>query len=194
MDRERRGDYLGKTVQVRRTFFFFFFDKSEKEKREQQLNLFLFPVFFSLQVVPHVTDAVQDWIERVASVPVDGKPGRPDVCVIELVRKEREREREREKMRERARENDEERQQQEQLTLSLFSPSLSFPPLSSRSLCLLSLSLSPSLPLPLPPSLSLPLSLSRSPQITATNKKTRALSPSVDRREGPSATSRARPL
>ena len=50
-----------------------------------------------LQVVPHVTDAVQDWIERVASVPVDGKPGRPDVCVIELVSEKREKERERER-------------------------------------------------------------------------------------------------
>mmetsp|Transcript_25501 Transcript_25501/g.83968 ORF Transcript_25501/g.83968 Transcript_25501/m.83968 type:complete len:575 (-) Transcript_25501:89-1813(-) len=48
--RERKGDYLGKTVQV----------------------------------VPHVTDAIQDWIERVASVPVDGRPGSPDVCIIEL--------------------------------------------------------------------------------------------------------------
>ncbi len=50
IERERRGDYLGKTVQV----------------------------------VPHVTDAIQEWIERVAAVPVDGRPGAPDVCVIEL--------------------------------------------------------------------------------------------------------------
>jgi CTP synthase len=35
------------------------------------------------QVVPHITDAIQDWIQRVASQPVDGK-GVPDVCVIEL--------------------------------------------------------------------------------------------------------------
>lgn len=48
--KERKGDYLGKTVQV----------------------------------VPHVTDAIQDWIERVALIPVDGRPGPPDVCVIEL--------------------------------------------------------------------------------------------------------------
>ncbi|KAI7747564.1 hypothetical protein M8C21_030006 [Ambrosia artemisiifolia] len=47
---ERKGDYLGKTVQV----------------------------------VPHITDAIQDWIERVAAIPVDGKDGPPDVCVIEL--------------------------------------------------------------------------------------------------------------
>lgn len=50
IERERRGDYLGKTVQV----------------------------------VPHITDAIQDWIQKVAHTPVDGKPGPPDVCVIEL--------------------------------------------------------------------------------------------------------------
>ncbi|GAX75826.1 hypothetical protein CEUSTIGMA_g3269.t1 [Chlamydomonas eustigma] len=50
IERERRGDYLGKTVQV----------------------------------VPHITDAIQDWIERVAQMPVDSKGGIPDVCVIEL--------------------------------------------------------------------------------------------------------------
>ncbi|KAH9646066.1 CTP synthase [Citrus sinensis] len=36
------------------------------------------------QVVPHITDAIQDWIERVAMIPVDGKEGPADVCVIEL--------------------------------------------------------------------------------------------------------------
>ena len=35
-------------------------------------------------MVPHITDAIQDWIEEVAKVPVDGKEGCPDVCVIEL--------------------------------------------------------------------------------------------------------------
>ncbi|MQL82874.1 hypothetical protein Taro_015354 [Colocasia esculenta] len=50
IDKERRGDYLGKTVQV----------------------------------VPHITDAIQEWIERVAKIPVDGKEGPADVCVIEL--------------------------------------------------------------------------------------------------------------
>ena len=39
---------------------------------------------FSFKVVPHVTDAIQEWIERVANVHVDGKEGPPDVCVIEL--------------------------------------------------------------------------------------------------------------
>ncbi|CAH9068660.1 unnamed protein product [Cuscuta europaea] len=50
IEKERRGDYLGKTVQV----------------------------------VPHITDAIQEWIERVAAIPVDGKDGPADVCVIEL--------------------------------------------------------------------------------------------------------------
>jgi hypothetical protein len=35
-------------------------------------------------VVPHITDAVQDWIERVAHVPVDNSSRVPDVCVIEV--------------------------------------------------------------------------------------------------------------
>ncbi|XP_077215718.1 uncharacterized protein LOC143850324 [Tasmannia lanceolata] len=50
IDKERRGDYLGKTVQV----------------------------------VPHITDAIKNWIEFVAVIPVDGKDGSADVCVIEL--------------------------------------------------------------------------------------------------------------
>ncbi|XP_044468707.1 CTP synthase isoform X2 [Mangifera indica] len=50
IEKERKGDYLGKTVQV----------------------------------VPHITDAIQEWIERVSMIPVDGKEGPADVCVIEL--------------------------------------------------------------------------------------------------------------
>ncbi|CAD6237846.1 unnamed protein product [Miscanthus lutarioriparius] len=50
IDKERKGEYLGKTVQV----------------------------------VPHITNAIQEWIERVAMIPVDGKEGPADVCVIEL--------------------------------------------------------------------------------------------------------------
>ncbi|MBP51254.1 MAG: CTP synthase (glutamine hydrolyzing) [Candidatus Thalassarchaeaceae archaeon] len=50
IERERRGDYLGKTVQV----------------------------------VPHITNEIQDWIERVAHVPADGSDEVPDACVIEL--------------------------------------------------------------------------------------------------------------
>ena len=50
IEAERRGDYLGKTVQV----------------------------------IPHITDAVQDWIESVAARPADGSDETPDACIIEL--------------------------------------------------------------------------------------------------------------
>ena len=50
LEAERRGDYLGKTVQV----------------------------------IPHITDTVQEWIEDVAHRPADGSGEEPDVCVIEL--------------------------------------------------------------------------------------------------------------
>ena len=50
IEAERRGDYLGKTVQV----------------------------------IPHITDAIQDWIEDVAHVPADGSGDSPDACIIEL--------------------------------------------------------------------------------------------------------------
>ncbi|KAK4705259.1 CTP synthase, partial [Phenoliferia sp. Uapishka_3] len=50
IEKERRGDYLGKTVQV----------------------------------IPHVTDAIQDWVERVSKIPVDESGLSPDVCIIEL--------------------------------------------------------------------------------------------------------------
>jgi CTP synthase len=50
IEAERRGDYLGKTVQV----------------------------------IPHITDAVMEWIEEVASKPADGSQQVPDACIIEL--------------------------------------------------------------------------------------------------------------
>lgn len=34
--------------------------------------------------MPHITNAIQDWIERVAKIPVDDTNEQPDVCVIEL--------------------------------------------------------------------------------------------------------------
>lgn len=37
-----------------------------------------------LPSVPHVTNAIKDWIKRVAKVPVDGSSEEPDVCIIEL--------------------------------------------------------------------------------------------------------------
>ncbi|KAI9302753.1 CTP synthase [Cunninghamella echinulata] len=50
IEKERKGDYLGKTVQV----------------------------------VPHITDAIQEWVEKVAAMPVDDSGEQPDVCIIEL--------------------------------------------------------------------------------------------------------------
>jgi len=47
IDRERRGDYLGKTVQI----------------------------------VPHVTNAIRERIQRVAKIPVDASGEEPDVCI-----------------------------------------------------------------------------------------------------------------
>uniref|UniRef100_A0A8C4DEM1 CTP synthase n=1 Tax=Dicentrarchus labrax TaxID=13489 RepID=A0A8C4DEM1_DICLA len=50
INKERRGDYLGKTVQV----------------------------------VPHITDAIQEWVMKQAKIPVDEDDVEPQVCVIEL--------------------------------------------------------------------------------------------------------------
>lgn len=48
--KERRGDYLGKTVQV----------------------------------VPHITDAIQEWVKNVANQPVSEGGDLPQVCIVEL--------------------------------------------------------------------------------------------------------------
>ncbi|KAE9393096.1 CTP synthase [Gymnopus androsaceus JB14] len=50
IEKERKGDYLGKTVQI----------------------------------VPHVTNEIQDWIERVSKIPVDETGEEPDICIVEL--------------------------------------------------------------------------------------------------------------
>lgn len=50
ISKERRGDFLGKTVQV----------------------------------IPHLTDAIQDWVERVSKIPVDEDGQVPDICIVEL--------------------------------------------------------------------------------------------------------------
>ncbi|XP_022018106.1 CTP synthase-like [Helianthus annuus] len=54
-------------------FLFCFSVKSviDKEMRGDYLGSMV-------QVVPHITDAIQDWNERVAAIPVDGKEGPPD--------------------------------------------------------------------------------------------------------------------
>ncbi|KRZ60157.1 CTP synthase [Trichinella nativa] len=38
----------------------------------------------TVQVIPHITDAIQEWVERVACQPVDGSGIAPDICIIEL--------------------------------------------------------------------------------------------------------------
>ncbi|KAL8739106.1 MAG: hypothetical protein Q9181_000217 [Wetmoreana brouardii] len=38
----------------------------------------------TVQIVPHLTDELQKWIQRVAKVPVDSSRERPDICIIEL--------------------------------------------------------------------------------------------------------------
>lgn len=39
----------------------------------------------AVQVVPHITDAMQEWIERVAKIPVDDSGEEPDVCISMLL-------------------------------------------------------------------------------------------------------------
>ena len=39
---------------------------------------------FASQVIPHVTDEIQEWIERVSKIPVGGCPGQPDVYAYQL--------------------------------------------------------------------------------------------------------------
>ena len=38
----------------------------------------------TVQIVPHLTDALQKWIKRVAKIPVDETGEEPDICVIEM--------------------------------------------------------------------------------------------------------------
>lgn len=50
IERERRGDYLGKTVQL----------------------------------IPHATDAIIQWIREVAEICTDGSGLTPEICLIEV--------------------------------------------------------------------------------------------------------------
>uniref|UniRef100_A0A6B2L0P1 CTP synthase n=1 Tax=Arcella intermedia TaxID=1963864 RepID=A0A6B2L0P1_9EUKA len=38
----------------------------------------------TVQVIPHICNEIQDWIQRVSKLPSDGKEGEPDFCIIEL--------------------------------------------------------------------------------------------------------------
>ena len=44
----------------------------------------MYKFLFFPTVVPHITDAIQDWVTRVAKIPVDGLEGPPDVCIVEV--------------------------------------------------------------------------------------------------------------
>lgn len=35
-------------------------------------------------VVPHITDTIQEWVERVARISVDDVATEPDICIIEV--------------------------------------------------------------------------------------------------------------
>ena len=43
----------------------------------------------TVHVVPHITDAIQEWIERVAKLPVDDSEEKPDVCISMFSNKSR---------------------------------------------------------------------------------------------------------
>ena len=34
--------------------------------------------------MPHITDAIQEWVERVARISVDEDNAEPDICIIEV--------------------------------------------------------------------------------------------------------------
>lgn len=37
------------------------------------------------KIVPHLVNAIQDWIERVSKIPVDDTGEEPDVCIVEVI-------------------------------------------------------------------------------------------------------------
>ena len=65
IERERKGEFLGKTVQG---------DVIDCVHEH-----------LTIAVVPHVTNAIQDWIMRVAKKPVDGTDLEPELCIIEVL-------------------------------------------------------------------------------------------------------------
>ena len=42
------------------------------------------PMPHHAKIVPHVTDAIQDWIQRVSKIPVDDTGEEPDMCIVEV--------------------------------------------------------------------------------------------------------------
>ena len=41
-------------------------------------------MFYLLLVIPHITDAIQEWVQRVAHIPVTPDNAPPRVCIVEL--------------------------------------------------------------------------------------------------------------
>lgn len=39
---------------------------------------------YLLLVIPHITDAIQEWVQRVAHIPVTPDNAPPRVCIVEL--------------------------------------------------------------------------------------------------------------
>jgi len=90
ISQERRGDYVSDDISIIYLLFlscemlvvsplspFFSFPLSPFPTPPSQLGK-------TVQVVPHVSDEIQDWIERVAKIPVDGTNTEADVCLIEV--------------------------------------------------------------------------------------------------------------
>lgn len=48
------------------------------------LDIYLQKGLTSIEIVPHVTNAIQDWIERVSKIPADNTGEEPDVCIVEV--------------------------------------------------------------------------------------------------------------
>ena len=121
INRERRGDYLGKTVQgnaeigyiltihvfsiqiLLHIFAFsmpglfrhkfhqcicflpcYLIDRQKLSHHYKMHYSFCYIFLVLTSVVPHITDAVQEWVERVARIPVDGDNKTPEVCIVEV--------------------------------------------------------------------------------------------------------------
>ena len=39
----------------------------------------------TVQLIPHVTREIVEWVEKTAAKPVDGSNERPDICILEVV-------------------------------------------------------------------------------------------------------------
>lgn len=73
ISRERRGDYLGKTVQGILLKLFNIFSNKSFNLTNKYLILNL--------VIPHITDAIQEWVERIAYQSVTEDGDKPDVIL-----------------------------------------------------------------------------------------------------------------